>query len=340
MVPLIYSNNANIKYPLNDFHEASVPNDLLLNLSLNIPEDYVPIVSVLQTSNLLAYLAIEDSSTHVLLASVVVERPTLARVYPLVMDVAGFGHVVFGPGLTTPYNGGHLAIPLDPDTVTYTAATAPALQVKINGIQYPVTNILRLAEQSGLVDITVEGSTVYFDRNDAVLTADQLNGFTDLPGSIDNPEEVITQIGGVSPDSDGNIDILFRTQDLHQDCTDIYTMSPRRTLEGKSPASELPLAQLAPRDYDPDYECAPDVPPDDSDPAIGPQTIKAATILDKADDNPVGVLYSTRGSGITPGSIIDGGYPDTPDGEYGSNIDGIYPESDDEYESTIENNGQ
>lgn len=338
MIPLRYSNNATIKYPLSDFHEENIPNDILLNLSLNIPDGYVPVVSIIQTSEDLAFVAIEDETTHVLLGSVTVIEPLPARIYPLTMDVAGFGHIVFGPGLTDPYNSGNISVQLDPDTTVYTRALAPELEITVNGIQYDLSNVLRLAETAGIISITASGDKVYFDRNDANLTSAQIAGFVDLPGSLENPEDIITSIAGVKPDSEGNIDILFGSSDLHPDCPDIYTMTPKRTLEGRSPASELPLQDLAPRDYDPSYECADD-PVDPGDPVGGPHVIQYSPIIDVLDANFVGVLYSTRGTPIVdiPGSIIDGGYPDTVEGAYQSVIDAIYPESvDDDYESIID----
>ena len=62
-LPLLYANNADVKYPLSDFHETDVPNDILLDLCLNIDPAYTPVVGAVRITPYLAFLSIEDETT-------------------------------------------------------------------------------------------------------------------------------------------------------------------------------------------------------------------------------------------------------------------------------------
>ena len=83
MIPLLYANNADIKYPLSDFHETGIPNDILLDLSLSVPAIKDPILGALRIGPTTVFLSIEDRETRVSIASVLVTYPVAARVYPL-----------------------------------------------------------------------------------------------------------------------------------------------------------------------------------------------------------------------------------------------------------------
>lgn len=337
-VPLRYSNNANIKYPLSDFHETDVPNDILLNLSMTVPDGVEPVASIIQVTPFTAFLAIEDALTNALLGSVLVEEPVPTRVYPIDMDVDGFGYVVFGPGIRTPYNSGNVSIALDPDTVVYSPLIAPELQLEVNGVNRGVRSVLNIEESTNILLFTVEGNTIYIDRNDDLLTAEQISGFTSLAGSIVDGTEIVATIAGAEPDDAGNINILFRDEDYYEDCPDVYTMEPVRTLDGTYPGDALPLDILVSRqDVDEDYECVDPDDPGPEDPDIGPQNIKTAIILDLFDDKRVGVLYSKRGDEIVEGGVIGGGLAGAEDDDYTSVLNGLAPDSvDGDYVSIID----
>ena len=337
MTALLYSNNANIKYPLSDFHEEGVPNSILLNMSLDIPDGYTPVLAVLQVSSVLVYLSIEDETTHELLAQVVVTKPRQIRIYPLEMSVKGSGYVVFGPGIQTQYNSGHVQIKLDPEIVTYSNRFAPALQLTVNGRQYDFSDTLEMLSVSNFLAVTIENNRIYFDRQDSEMSDEFISNLSEqVAGDL---AAALYTVGGVPPDEDGLMSINIDPATTISDCEDIYTLAPGQLTSGEDEATLLPLDLIVPRSGTPYYECGPDEVPPGESPIAGEQIIKNASILDVSNDNPVGVLYSTRGDTITSGVIIDGGTLDTPPEDYDADIDALEPGTPEEtYGNTLDGN--
>jgi len=337
MTPLMYSNNAEVKYPLSAFHEADIPNDILIGLSLHIDEGLDPVLSVLQIFPGFAFVAIEDAASHDLIASVAVADPLPAMIYPLEMQQGSYGAVSFGPGLTSTFNSGNVSVALDPDVVSYRRSPGPLWTLSLNGSSHVLGDLLKLLSNSGYLSITAEGSTIYFDRNDQVIPSDTLLRLTQALTNLSG--DPVLSIGGIRPDANGEITLAFKDVDTFPDCPDVYSLAPKRPAEGYDEAVELPLDVLVPRDYAEDYACTPDQPEPLEPPLDGDQYLFVIALKDVADDNYIGLAITDSQSPIQPGAILDGGYPETPDDDYISTIDALHPETPaDSYLETIDGN--
>jgi hypothetical protein len=290
-IPLLYSDNAEIKYPLSDFDENAVPTDILLDLSLTVPEGYAPVVGAVRISAHTAFVAIEDRLTGIPLATAAVALPKAAIVYPLQMDVDGFGWVVFGPGLARAYYSGAITAELDPETWGTRPVTAPVFSLDVNGYTYAAANILELLSRNDIVTVERDGGTIYLDRNDAVLGAVEIAAFTDFVAPADFTD-VVESIGGVLPDAAGNINIVFTG--CFADCDDVWALEVPRGDVGEGTGESLPLDILQPREALDGEACLPsgDGSSGGSDPFDGCQVITPRILLDIADDHEVGTLYT------------------------------------------------
>jgi hypothetical protein len=256
-------------------------------------------------------------------------------IYVMAMEQGSYGAVSFGPGITSSFNSGHVAVALDPDVVSYRRTPGPLWSLNVNGDVFPLTDLLKLISTTPYLTVTASGSTIYFDRNDLAIPADTLVRFTAVASS---GEPVLT-IGGVAPDAAGNIQFGFAVADTFPDCRDVYSVKPKRAAEGYDEATELPLDILVPRDYSEDYECTPEQPDPPAPPLDGDQYLFAVVIKDLGDDTELGVVVTDSESPIIPGSILDGGYPDTPAEDYVSIIDALHPETPDStYLATLDGN--
>ena len=252
-LPLLYANNADVKYPLSDFHETDVPNDILLDLCLNIDPVYTPVVGAVRITPYLAFLSIEDQATGAPLATAAVDKAKMAVVYPLTMSVPGSGWVVFGPGLVREYYSGPVAIELDPETVVQLQTVAPVFNLKVNGAEYTLENVLKLLLANNTLIATIDGSTVYLDRNDAVMTDVQIADFTESNGLETDPGKYVYSIGGVLPDALGNIDIDI--DGCFEACVDVWSLPIPRSDLGIGEYGELPLDKFASNEFTPNTPC-------------------------------------------------------------------------------------
>lgn len=302
MSNLMYSNNADIKYPLSDFHEADVPNDILLDMSLSLPEGLEPVAGVVRVGLDFAFLSIENKSDRTPICSVLVQAPSLARVYPMDMDVDGFGWVVFGPGAVQgqPYYSGNLAVDLDPECVVLLRRTAPVFNLTMNGFRKQLENILFLASGTELLLLSVADGVVYIDRNDEILSTEDRTAFTDQGiGAEGIADRVLFTLGGIGPDADGNVDVDIIG--CVRGCLDTREVPVLRGDTGLGVSGELPLDIYTEREYTPGDPCAPGEsssepgPSEAADPFEGCVDIIKVDILDAADaDKPVGTLYTVE----------------------------------------------
>jgi hypothetical protein len=296
MTPLLYANNADIKYPLSDFHEADIPNAALLDMSLSVPDDVDPVLAAFRVGTSFVFLSIEDRTTRTPVASTIVTNPVAARVYPLTMDVAGFGWVVFGPAAVT---GSPLysddVVDLDPEIVQPVVQTAPALQLTINSFQKEVSNILDLLSGSVFLTLSVEGSTIYIDRNDDGLSTDDLISLG-VEQNIDTQtqDQLLYTVDGTLPDDAGNIDIVITG--CAEDCGAVRELEVPRGDTGQGTAQELPLDEYSVRRYQPGDPCAPSGSEEsetpDTDPYAGCTDIVLYDIIDVSTGNAIGTLYT------------------------------------------------
>jgi hypothetical protein len=296
--PLLYSNNADIKYPLGDFHEEEIPNDILLDLSLNVPDGVDPIMTILRVGAGFAFVAFEERTTRASVASVLVSQPQVAQVVPLDMSVDGFGWVVFGPGLFNDFFIGDVEVDLDPETVVSLVQAAPELVLVVNGVRIPIDNLLQIASLSTTLLIqAIDENTIVIDRNDAEILTEQLQGFTDFGDTGGLEDRILQTLDNVRPDANGNMDIDI--VNCIDGCKDVYSLDIPAGDEGEGISTELPLDKFSPiREQNPFDPCFSSVSsssiegaPDSFDIC---QDIVKVDIIDAGGLFSVGTLYTTE----------------------------------------------
>jgi hypothetical protein len=293
-LPLLYANNADVKYPLDAFHETAIPNDVLLDLCLNIGPEYTPIVTAVRISPYLAFVAIEDETTGAPLAVAAVDRAQMAVVYPLTLSVAGSGWLVFGPGISREFYSGPVAVPLDPETVVQLQTVAPLFSLRLNRADYPLANVLSLLLANEVLTATVQGNTVYLDRNDDILEDAQIADLTETPGDEPDLNKYVYSIGGVSPDIDGNIDI--DVEGCLDNCEDVWSLSIPRSDLGIGEYGELPLDTYAANDFQPSTPCFSSLAGDSDSSEDGFDGCQRIVKIDIEDnDREIGTLYTVSG---------------------------------------------
>lgn len=296
MIPLLYSNNADIKYPLSDFSITDIPNGALLDLSISVEDTLVPVLGAFRQGPQFVFISIEDQTTRVPIASVIITNPVSARVYPLTMDVDGYGWVVFGPDSVTGERKYYdEVVELDPETILPYAKTAPELDFYVNGFPRDVRNIFEIVSGSVFLTITVEDGVIYIDRNDDELSVDDLVSLgveQDINENTGN--QVLYTVANTSPDAQGNIDIVILG--CAQDCGDVRELVTPRGDIGEGVTQELPLDEFTPRTYAPGDPCGPSgsesESPEEPDPYSGCTGIEGIDIVDPSTGLPIGTLYT------------------------------------------------
>lgn len=301
MIPLLYANNADIKYPLSDFHEESIPNDILLDLSLSVPEGTVPALCALRVGKGFVFLSLEDASTRLPVASVFVSKPRTAKVYPLDMYTDGHGWVVFGPWAAAgkDYYSGDILVDLDPQCVTSLKQSSPLVGISINGFPVEVANVLSLVSKSDILKFEVSGSTIYIDRNDDALSTEEREALGDKVEDIS--DQILFSLDGVFPDENGNIDVIITG--CVQGCDYDKTLPVPRGDTGEGVDGELPLDIFVGKVYTPGDPCAPSdavfenssSSEEETDPFAGCRDIVRVTIMDPTESREIGTLYTVGG---------------------------------------------
>jgi hypothetical protein len=293
-VPLFYSNNADIKYPLSDFHEGDIRNDILLDLSLDIPTGLDPVLAAVRVGSTFVFISIEDRDTGTPIAHAIVNSPRTAVVVPLTMHVEGFGWVVFGPGVREPYFSSDI-IDLDPECVTSLELTAPAFNLVVNNGEYTLANLLEIVGANETLSIRTSGQDVIFERNDELIPTEQIAAFTEGARSIGGEENpLLFELGGVLPDADGNIDVVV--VGCIENCDDVWSLELPRGDTGIGESEELPLDVFNPKAPDPDDPCEGSGTSASSN-SVEPfdeacQDIRRVTMQDPIDLHEIGTLYT------------------------------------------------
>lgn len=299
----VFGGNADIKYPLNEFHESDFPNSMLLDLSMSIPAGFEPAMAAFRVGPGFVFISIEDKSTGIPLACVLVQNPGLARVYPMDMSVDGFGWVVFGPRATTgePYYSTDV-IDIDPETVIELPERSDAIVFSgsLNGGDYLIQNVLALALASDLLTLTVEGNTVTIDRNDEVLSQQDRIDLIAAEAGVN--ADVVFTIDGVQPDENGNIDILV--DGCTDPCLDTKALDLPRGDAGAGDQQELPLDFYNPPEVVPGDPCrgsSSTVPGEELDTYDGCHLLEPIPIKDRNNqDNEIGTVFVHPIESVTP----------------------------------------
>jgi len=302
-LPLLYSNNAEIKYPLDEFHETDVPDNIILDMSLTVAEDVDPVVAAIRVGAGFVFISVEEATTGIPIGSAIVQSPLTGIVYPLTMDNGGFGWVVFGPGAVVGnmYFSGDIEVPVDPECITRLKPGLPIIDLSVNGFTKDIANVLKISSLNSLLTITVEEGTIYIDRNDDGLDEDDLAGFSRDSDPLQAVEQsILFSIDGVLPDADGNIDVDI--EGCIEGCSDERDLAVPRGDTSQGVQGELPLDIFTERTYAPGDPCAPNpesssqAASSDPDPFEGCTEIVKRDILDASNsDKAVDTLYTVSG---------------------------------------------
>jgi hypothetical protein len=295
----LFAYNADIKYPLSDFHEETIPNDLLLDLSLSLPEGVNPVLGTLRTLAGTFFISIEDESTQAPLASVYVPDVDQYTTYSLDMDVDGYGYVTTGPGVAHDFYSMGVSALLAQETFTQLPATGPVFQLNVNGLTYDLGDVLRVALASDmLVAQFQDPNTIILNRNDDILNEGDREGLTDAADNTQaaNQNGLIFRLGLARPDVNGNIDISV--EGCIDNCQDAYKVIVPRGDTGLGEVGELPLDIYSPRTFLPGDPCAPSGISALS--AVGGASgideacheVDVREILDRLDDHAVGIVFA------------------------------------------------
>jgi len=288
---LFHSANADIKYPLSDTHTSDVPNDLLLDLSISAQVGEDVVLGAVRVHADIVFLSFERAISREAVATLLVNSPRTGVIYPLSMDVDGFGYVVLGDGAFGDYLETSTTIALDPECFLPVRNITPVFSLQVNGVVKEFRNILELlSSESDVLSITIEDNVIYLDRLDDNLSAQEQADLTDsILQDPDVSDSIIYTINGVRPDENGNIDITVLG--CIPDCERDYSLEIPRGDEGQGTSGELPLDVFNPRRGD-DDPCVdtPGPPPEEVDPCLN---VATETILDVQGDIPIGTLYRT-----------------------------------------------
>lgn len=210
MISQLYSDSTEIKYPVEDTDTSGLPNDILCDLSLSVPD----ITKDVYLTNCVAgasyiFLSFETDSESVAFLSL--ENPKPFQVYPLSSDnTLSAGSVLLGPGALNPVCFRNKKIPLDRRCVVQSGGGCAFASLTVNGVSYSLPPVLRVKFEDGVAAVYDNG-VVALARNDSFFTPDNLSaGLTDPPVSDITP---ITSVNGLSPDPSGNVIIAAAAAD-------------------------------------------------------------------------------------------------------------------------------
>jgi hypothetical protein len=211
------------------------------------------------------------------------------------MSVDGYGWVMVGPAAAKgqTYFSGDISVDLDPEVYTALKQTAHVFTLDINGFTTSLSNFLHLLSGSEILTFTIQGQNIYIDRNDSVLAVSDQVAFS-AQGNVlaDAVDNAVFTIGGVSPDSAGNLEI--NVVGCIEGCTFDKTLPIARGDTGGGTTGELPLDMFGVRVPVPGDTCIVVVPPVPTDPDNfeGCLPMNKQTIADPTNNLSIGTLYT------------------------------------------------
>ena len=308
--PNLYSNNADIKFPLSDTHEVDIPNDILTGLTMSAPEGVTPVLTGLRVGIGFVFAVFEDLSTGAAIGDVRVDDPLPGLIYPLDMSVPGDGFIMFGPGAISRegFYSGQVEVALEVEVVTslatgiggFGSGFGPGFDVDgvsswgidVNSLTYGLSNVLEILSNNELLTIAVEDNVVYIDRNDTVIDdVGRIDLLERAAGGGEDPR--VFTIANTGPDANGNIDIDI--QDAMEKCADVNSLEIGRGDITSGDAVKLPLDIFFPPKPNPDDPCAPSAGPSSgsSEPEEPDSELVVKVPIINEDSVEVGTLYTS-----------------------------------------------
>lgn len=213
----LYESNAGLKFPLSESHTEAVPNDLLLDMSLSVPEDVEPALSDIVCTGLTLFVAVEDRATGLAVGQFMVSRPKACAFYDMTSTMDGCrGWLVPGPGVSRVFNQG-LSAPVEPDPSVVARVPWDRSSIRgfaINGVARVVDGPVRIRSGDGSLSVTTYDRSVRLpwesesaNRRLIVINPAGVRGRARAvtpDGTYVNP---VRTIAGVPPDEDGNVQI-------------------------------------------------------------------------------------------------------------------------------------
>jgi len=196
-----YANNTTIKFPLDPFHEGPVPDDILVDMAVSVPNGTIVYLTNMIITEKFVFLSLEaeDGSAvgHIMQA-----YPSVSSIVQLDMTADGFGWVTFGPGvLEFPREYKNTRIKLDDSVILPEIEIPNPFNLIVDGKSYPRPSVLNI-KPLDYMDTEESDDILRLIRADDQLTGNMnITLFT----SQEYNENVLTNINGVSPDSSGNI---------------------------------------------------------------------------------------------------------------------------------------
>lgn len=213
MMQQIYNSNTARPFPLQE--GSKVPWDIIVDMSITVPEGVDPVITAVSVSRNLFFASVEDSATRSAVGFFSAPYPAPFSVYRMTsFDGRSSGWIVPGPGISEDMLLSSLDEKPDPSVVIREYNDPDAVDsVFINGIQHSVNGLLGIAPLTGALRVslgvrTIEGAgdknCIILERNDSELTTDAIyGGFAELGGY---PGAVFS-IAGARPDNNGNVEI-------------------------------------------------------------------------------------------------------------------------------------
>ena len=256
IIQQIYNSNTTRTFPLEEGNALGIPNDIIVDMSITVLDNIVPVVTAIAITDSIVFLALEDSVSHKGIGQIHINNPIPFSVYKFDMPMIGaYGWIVLGSGINTTQSIRDIEATLDPSAILTAPLDPDSLDsITVNSKKQDILGVLGLNALTSVISIDTEirnidsvgdVDCIVLSRNNNVLTQDQIfYAFTET----DNIRGAILRIAGAVPDASGNIQI-------HTDPSSSFLLEKIIT---PSPTEEIGLvfnqSIEACSDYDPRYK--------------------------------------------------------------------------------------
>ena len=196
-----YANNTTIKFPLDPFHEGPVPDDILVDMALSVPNGTVVYLTNMIITEKFIFMSLEAADGSAV-GHIMQQYPSVSAIVQLDMTADGFGWVTFGPGvLEYPRSYKDIRIKLDDSVILPEIEITNPFNLIVDGKSYPRPAVLNIRP------LDYMGSVETDDILRLIRADDRLTGNMNiiLFTSQEYDENVLTNLNGVAPDEDGDI---------------------------------------------------------------------------------------------------------------------------------------